>query len=497
MILLSILTLSFLLFSLLIFKYEQTKKKYTQFPGWEQFVPPLWFAKRLPTFIRPHVNDALQVMWSHAREGYLKFGDTFKLVFPSLAYVFVSDPEFSKFVALNHDKYFEKNMKRSQAVRQVIGNNVFNSIEDSIWKRHRMLLNPAFSDKTMFVVADATTLVAQQLIQQIDADADRDVISDMSNLTLNAGFGHDFDAFSTESQSDPKSVMNSQARFFYNGTFFALFPKFMRSEKFRFIPFLDQYFSDLNTFSDAVNKIIEERLVGSENENNDILSLLINAAKSTRLDQVPDDSRPLSNKEMVSNCLMFIVAGHETTARTLAFGFRLLALNRHIQKRAQLHVDQVLGSAEHPTYEQMDQLTFIHNIMNETLRLYPAAVGTERIVIREFEFKNRKFPVGTHCLIHWNNMQRDDKYFENANDFRPERWDLDANKQKSFANTAFGVGKRSCIGKRFAEVEMVFVFAMILKRFNVECVDEMSELDLEVNMTLMAKTPIKLRFTKR
>jgi cytochrome P450 len=69
-----------------------------------------------------------------------------------------------------------------------------------------------------------------------------------------------------------------------------------------------------------------------------------------------------------------------------------LSLYPDVQRKAQDHIDQILGDAEYPTYDQIDQLTYIHHIEREVLRLYPAAVGTVRKTRKEFEFKNYVIP---------------------------------------------------------------------------------------------------------
>jgi cytochrome P450 len=155
----------------------------------------------------------------------------------------------------------------------------------------------------------------------------------------------------------------------------------------------------------------------------------------------------------------------------------------------------VLGSSDAPTIDQLEELTYVRGIMKETLRMYPAAVGTARVALQDFEFKNVVIPKGTQVLIHWHNIHMDDKYFKNAKEFIPERWD-DA-KDPGFCYSPFGVGKRSCIGRRFAEIEMMYVLSMFLKRYNVKHSEKSKEIDLEVNVTLMAKTPIHLTFEMR
>jgi cytochrome P450 len=281
-----------------------------------------------------------QLFWDYAHEGYQKFGSIFKFAFPGIGAVLISDPDFAKFFAINHDKYFEKFIPRTAAMRKIIGTNIFNAVEDDIWKRHRLILNPAFSDDAMAVVGgtfnivyfkyllDETLNSTLKYMNEIDKNPNRfNVIQDFSNLTLNgnsifhfvnklvigtAGFGYDFNAFSKESQENPDSVMNAQARVFVNGATYSYFPPMMRNWKF--IPFLKQFHKDVNTFKDSIGDIIDHRMKEEDIEQRrDILSLLISAAKG--VDQQADDElKPLTKQEMISDCIVFIVAGHETVS---------------------------------------------------------------------------------------------------------------------------------------------------------------------------------------
>jgi cytochrome P450 len=300
-------------FGILLQAYVQAKKKVAHIPGWTQLFPPIVY-RNLP-FLQAPISDTYQLFWKYAHEGYQNFGSIFKIVISGIYAVMISDPDFAKFVAVNHDKYFLKKLQRSEAIREEVGINIFNAHENDIWRRHRLLLNPAFSDESMAVVADATVSQTKQLMNDINKEPTRNVIPDMSNLTLNvigyAGFGYEFNAFSLESQTNPDSVMNAQARFFYNGSRFSFFPKFMRH--WTVIPFLKQYHRDKDTIKAAIGDIIDHRLKQQNllESQRDILALLINAAKGVN-EKDDDDLKPLTKQEMIADCITFIIAGHET-----------------------------------------------------------------------------------------------------------------------------------------------------------------------------------------
>ncbi|KAL0480466.1 cytochrome P450 [Acrasis kona] len=254
-----------------------------------------------------------------------------------------------------------------------------------------------------------------------------------------------------------------------------------------FIPFVNRYLSDVEYFKNEIQRIIDHRARNKDSSSKDILSLLLDGA-GNNLTQEKEDLAPLSHSELISNCFIMIVAGHETTARTLAFALYLLAKHPDIQRTAQDQIDTIGLN--------YDSLTHVTNIIKETLRLYPAAVAILRMTTQDIEFKGTKLNKGVYVLYMWYLAHIDDKYWDRALEFIPDRWTTDK-RNHEFHYSPFGVGKRSCIGKKFSEIEMVVVLSMILKRYNIKFEKEPYDLDLMVNITLRSKNPIHLVFERR
>ena len=223
----------------------------------------------------------------------------------------------------------------------------------------------------------------------------------------------------------------------------------------------------------------------------------------------------LTDEEILGNAFVFILAGHETAANTIHFSILFLAMRWSSQKRLQDDLDAILG--DKPTSEwdydtDMPKLfgSMCGAVMNEQLRLIPPVVGIPKCTRSpqglQFNGEHVTVPGNTYISLHTVATHRNPKYWphtseEDLLDFRPERWLLDP--QKTNTNTEadtyekeegldfdgpdkrpdtaaslyrpargaylpFSEGYRSCLGRRFAQVEILAVLAVIFKHYSVE-----------------------------
>lgn len=186
---------------------------------------------------------------------------------------------------------------------------------------------------------------------------------------------------------------------------------------------------------------------------NDMLSLLIAGGMS-------DD--------LIRDQLMtMLTAGHDTSTAMLSWAMVLLGNHPEIQAKAQAEIEAVLGDAD-PTPETVMQLPYLEQIINETLRLYPPAHLGSRTATADLEFNGYHIPAGTRVLYSIYLTHRHPAYWDQPNDFMPERF-APENKgdRPHYAYLPFGGGPRICIGMAFAQVEMKVVLARILQRYTL------------------------------
>ncbi|KAJ7514105.1 hypothetical protein O6H91_23G027900 [Diphasiastrum complanatum] len=175
-------------------------------------------------------------------------------------------------------------------------------------------------------------------------------------------------------------------------------------------------------------------------------------------------------QDVVDECKTFFFAGHQTTASTLAWTTMLLALHPHWQEKVRAEVINVCGS-RNPSSDMLNQLKLVGMVLNEALRLYPAAPLVRRCTDRDMKLGKLVIPKGTvlHLLmiVMMHNKQL---WGEDADDFNPGRFSEGIAKasRHPLAFMPFSIDPRNCIGQVLALVEAKVVLCKLLQRFSFE-----------------------------
>ncbi len=202
----------------------------------------------------------------------------------------------------------------------------------------------------------------------------------------------------------------------------------------------------------------------------DLLDLLLTGAD-------PETGRRMTTAELRDNLLTFIVAGHETTALTLAWALYLCAFDQRVQDRARAEARAVLGGRA-ATVGDLPRLGFVRQIIDETLRLYPPAAFLSRTAARDDRLCGREVRRGDTVMLPIYALHRHHLLWHDPDRFDPGRFDpgrFDPGGSGAggsggnpsadrFAYLPFGAGPRICIGAAFALQEAVIILATLLAR---------------------------------
>ncbi|HEX6481415.1 MAG TPA: cytochrome P450 [Ktedonobacteraceae bacterium] len=192
---------------------------------------------------------------------------------------------------------------------------------------------------------------------------------------------------------------------------------------------------------------------------NDVLSLLMSAQSGD------EPGTKLSEKQIHDHILTFLAAGHETTAIALTWTFYLLSQYPQVRMKLQDEIRSVLAGQE-PTLDNLARIPYLDWVLNESMRLYPPAWLQMRFVARETVLDGVQLPVGTMLILSQWVTHRLPDIWEDAEVFKPERWDP-ANGQQlpPGAYFPFGGGPRTCIGMPLAQMEARIILASILQSY--------------------------------
>ena len=195
-------------------------------------------------------------------------------------------------------------------------------------------------------------------------------------------------------------------------------------------------------------------------EADDLISLLVALRESGAT-----DTGMASDERLRDQMVTMIFAGHDTTTTTLTFACWALANNPDVKERFHAEVDELDGP---PTLEDVGDLEVTDRLVTETLRMYPPVYSLPRVAEETVAFDGYRVPAGSTVAFPIRQIQRDERFFEDPDEFRPSRWDGDLRSElHNFAYAPFSGGPRICIGREFALLEAKLTLATIGREFDL------------------------------
>jgi cytochrome P450 len=399
------------------------------------------------------VRDPLKLMQRIARE----YGDIVRIPVLLQSRILLNHPDWIEQALIIQQAKFHKSDFTKRAVERMLGQGLLIS-EGDFWRRQRRLAQPAFHRTRINEYASTMVQIADAHVREWREGETRDMALEMMALTLDIAVRT---LFGTTLPGEAEQIGRSL-------TFLMRYslgrlrspiripndwptPKNRRAQ--REYDFLDS----------LVYRIISERQAkGNSEEHNDLLAMLMGA--------MDEDGTQMTPKQLRDETMTLFLAGHETTAQTLAWTWYMLAQNPSVEVRLREELRAVLAG-KLPEGTDLMRLPYLHAVVNEILRLYPPAYIVARTSIERCQIGGYDFPSGTTFLMSQWVMHRDPRYYDEPDAFRPERW-LDglADRLPAGAYFPFGDGPRRCIGQGFAMLEASLVIATLAQRFQFSLV---------------------------
>jgi len=196
-------------------------------------------------------------------------------------------------------------------------------------------------------------------------------------------------------------------------------------------------------------------------ERKDLISVLINSTD--------ENNNPIDDQVIVDEILTFLFAGHDTTSVALSWFFYFLSQNKSVTEKIQAEIDQFLGERS-PTFEDLTDLKYLKNSIQETLRISPPFGTPGREPIKDVELCGFVIPKGTYIEPNFHACQNNPSIWGDPENFRPERWVEEETIQKKhpFSYVPFSAGPRNCIGQKYAMQEMLIIASLVLQKFDLK-----------------------------
>lgn len=382
------------------------------------------------------------------------------------------------------EERFEKAVTGSLSdLRALGGDGLFTARNtESNWSKASRILTPSFSPAGIQKSFEQMYDIAEQLVlkwERQGPDAQIDVCDDMTRLTLDTialcSFDYRFNSFYRDDMHPYVTAMVDSLD--------EALKKRQRLGLMNKLKFLTRrnYEANIAYMHRVADELIAARKRDPHRrEKQDLLNRMLEARD-------PVSGEGLSDENIRYQMATFLIAGHETTSGMLSFALYHLVKHPEILERARRQVVDVIGRDGRPRVEQMGRLTYIDQILKETLRLTPS-VGAILLRARENTLLGGEYrvPEGATVVMNIQALHKDRAVWgEDVDEFRPERFTPEAEASRpEHSWKPFGNGKRACIGRPFAMQEATLALAMILQRFDLNLEDPAYTLRIKESLTM-------------
>ncbi|OXA40039.1 cytochrome P450 9e2 [Folsomia candida] len=443
------------------------------------------------TFKSKSMWELVHVAYTKTRQANVPIAGNFEM---GLVNYFIPDLTILKHILVKDFDHFVNRRAITIPKSDLLTKKMLFFMYDEPWKALRSKLSPTFTTgkiKRFFALFNAS---AKKLVDYIDAqtEGEVDLVAAYSKFTTDtiasAVCGMDSCAFEQKEHSVFER-MGQKLQFSFNLgmiTRFVVMSCFPGIAERGMTIFGDEVSA---FFGGGIKSLIRER-TQTGRKGNDFIQLMMEA-RENKLAKTEDSELEsferdavikgevkgqvadlLDDDGIVSNCVLFIVAGYDTTQSLLLFCAYALAIHPEIQDKLRTVVDEGLEeSGGDFTYEGINQMTYLDMVINETLRFYPPAPTMDRRCTQDYAVPGTDVVIkkGDGIMVPVLGIHHDERYYSEPEKFDPERFSPE-NKGKinQYAFLPFGQGPRNCIGMRFALMEVKLAIAQLVHNFDIE-----------------------------
>jgi cytochrome P450 len=398
-----------------------------------------------------------------------RYGDVVEFSLGGGRAVLLAHPDDIRDVLVTNGRLFHKG-RGLQRARLLLGEGLLTSVGEC-HLRQRRLASPAFHRARVDSYAGTMAEYARRRAEQWRDGETLDVSREMAAYTLAVVGKTLFDADIEREAHEIGDALTASIEAF---NFMTLpmgellmrlpFPAVRRFERAR------------DRLDATIYRMIGERRRSGE-DRGDLLSMLL-LAQDTE-----GDGGGMSDVQLRDEAMTLLLAGHETTANALAWTWYLLSRNPDAEARLHAEVDALQGAT--PTAADLARLPYTRAVVAESLRVYPPAWVIGRTTLTDYPVRDHVIRKGSLVLVSQWVTHRDPRWWDEAEDFRPERWVGTAEGEKGgrgdgrevgrsggqrggrFAYFPFGAGTRVCIGEQFAWMEATLALATFAQRWRL------------------------------
>ena len=369
----------------------------------------------------------------------------------------LNTPEAIHHVLVGHPENYRRSPASIRILRPITGQGLLLS-EGDAWKLQRRTIAPALAPRIMPMLARHIVASTEQAIARLTAQCGQpvDLLSAMQFLALDIA-GRSMFSMETEQYGAPmrRLLMEYAEKYAQPHLLDMVLPASVPNLR----DFARRRFK--KRWMGLIDTILTARLAMPAPETPRDLFDLLRAARD------PETGAGFSREELRDQVATLILAGHETTAVTLFWALIMLSEARDQQDRVAEEARGVTIESD-TAYATMARLIRTRAVVNETLRLFPAAFTIAREAIRADSPGGIDMPARSVALIAPWLLHRHRKYWRDPDMFDPSRFMPDQPAPPKYAFMPFGAGARICVGAQFALTEATLVLAALVGKFRFE-----------------------------
>ncbi|MEQ1530080.1 MAG: cytochrome P450 [Methylococcales bacterium] len=342
--------------------------------------------------------------------------------------------------------------------KPMFGDGLFNSKTDT-WSNQRRLMQPLFTRQAITVWQNIMLQEANSVTERLknsnssEINISKEIKETIQKILIQVMFGR------SKSDHGDERLMNA-----IDIIMKGLFPHFVMQTlgkgklKWLFVLQNRRMEKAVNEFVGYVHTEINRNQ--NEPAGPDLLSMLIQSKDKT--------GYTMSKELLKDEAVTLFLAGQDTTVNTLIWFFYLIGRHAEAHKRITDEIQH--HAAESLTLENIEKLSYTKAALFETLRLYPQAIALSRDTSGIITIGGESISKNTAIIMSIYATHHDGKRWQRPDEFYPEHFlNRAAAERHKYEFLPFGGGIHNCIGRHFAELEMMLIIVTILKTFKIKC----------------------------
>jgi cytochrome P450 len=361
-----------------------------------------------------------------------------------------------------NDAFERKSAQMRHALEPLLGDGLFVS-DGETWRRRRQVVAPIIHASK---VRDFFPVMAETVAERRDAwaaagdGAPVDALQEMAHLTaeiicrtiFGSALGRDYAAEVVESFTDYQRHIDQIDILSLLGL-----PDWLPRLRGRAIR------RSVARIDRVLNEVISRYQQRSRDGETSVIGGLLDARD--------ENGRPLTREAIRNEAAVIFMAGHETTANTLAWAWYLLSQAPAVRGALHAELDRVLGGRM-PGFDDVARLPYTRAVIEETLRLYPPVPILAREALVDETVGGVATPKGSIVMVVPWLLHRNPQLWQRPDHFEPERFLGGARGgQSKFAYVPFAIGPRICAGLAFGLTESILSLAILAQAFDLRLAD--------------------------